>query len=220
MQQKNTVSPRLHLDQESQSIPVPATSNHSITCHPLTEFLLNTQVLGICMQASQLPCTRLLSYLQTSFGYLCKKLCCHLQEPLHAAVKVSGIGKYPFLALERSELRFGDVLVGEQVEQAVQLLNQGLVPADFCVKPLLDTDGVTDDTIKVSPTRSGLWKESLRYLPNAEKLYCCPQSLFQFQVNRPGGMPVGKMTSVYPKELAISHAYMTCWAHGMLFSGC
>ena len=107
------------------------------------------------MQGSQLPCTRLQSHLQAlrDLG--------HLQDPLHAAVQVSGIGKYPFLALERSNLQFGDVLVGEHVEQAVQLLNQGLVPADFCVKPLPSLDSVADDTIKVSPTRSGLLKECL-----------------------------------------------------------
>jgi len=63
--------------------------------------------------------------------------------------------------------------VGEQVEQAVQLLNQGLVPADFCVKPLPASDGVADDTIRVSPTRSGLVKECLRYLFRGEMLFYC-----------------------------------------------
>ena len=117
------------------------------------------------MQGSQLPCTRLRSHLQASGDIS------HLQDPLHAAVQVSGIGKYPFLALERCELQFGDVLLGEQVEQAVQLLNQGLVPADFCVKPLPASDGIADDTIGVSPTRLGLLKECLRYLLSAE-CYC------------------------------------------------
>ena len=120
------------------------------------------------MQGSQLPCTRLQSHLQASGGLS------HLEDPLHAAVQMSGIGKYPFLALERSELRFGDVLVGEQVEQDVQLLNQGLVPADFFVKPLPASDGVADDTIRVSPTRSGLLKECLGNLLGAEMLFYCP----------------------------------------------
>ncbi|KAL0033550.1 hypothetical protein WJX79_003070 [Trebouxia sp. C0005] len=116
---------------------------------------------------------------------------CHADTGYTATVKVSGIGKYPFLALERSELRFGDVLVGEQVEQAVQLLNQGLVPADFCVKPLLDTDGVTDDTIKVSPTRGTLEAgaaASLRisYTPTTSSTFACEH----FAVHSAGGRQV------------------------------
>ena len=151
---------------------VPATSNHSVICHPLAQVFFNTQALGIC---SQLPCTRLQSHLQASGGLSQLQASggfshlqasgglSHLQDPLHAAVQVSGVGKYPFLALERSQLQFGDVLVGEQVEQAVQLLNQGLVPADFCMKPLLASNGVADDTIRVSPTRLGLFKGRCRY---------------------------------------------------------
>lgn len=70
-------------------------------------------------------------------------------------MQVSGIGKYPFLALQRSKLQFAQVLVGEQVEQTVQLLNQGLVPADFSVKPVPASDSFTDETIKLTPSRSG-----------------------------------------------------------------
>ncbi len=33
-------------------------------------------------------------------------------------------------------------------------------------------------------------------------------------------MPVEEMTILYPKELAVSHAYITCRAPDMLFSGC
>ncbi len=143
------------------------------------------------MQGSQLPCTRLQSHLQASGGLSqlqasgghshlqASRGLSHLKDPLHAAVQVSGIGKYPFLALERNELQFGDVLVGEQVEQAAQLLNQGLVPADFCVKPLPASDGIADDTIRISPTRSGLLKESLRYILSAETLLDCPRLLFR-----------------------------------------
>ncbi len=68
---------------------------------------------------------------------------------------MSGIGKYPFLAVERSNLQFGDVLVGEQVEQTIQLLNQGLVPADFSIILAPAAPGsLADDIIKVSPSRS------------------------------------------------------------------
>lgn len=67
---------------------------------------------------------------------------------------MSGIGKYPFLALDRAQLSFGSVLVGEQVEQTVQLVNQGLVPADFTVvQALSGPDALTDTSIKVLPAR-------------------------------------------------------------------
>ena len=117
------------------------------------------------------------------------------------------------MALERSQLQFGDVLVGEQVEQAVQLLNQGLVPADFCVKPLPASDGVADDTIRVSPTRSELLRQCLRYILNAHILFDCPHSLLEFRLHCPRDMPL-KVTHVYPKELAIF-----CLP-AVLFSGC
>lgn len=68
---------------------------------------------------------------------------------------MSGIGKYPFLALGRSDLHFGNVLVGEQVEQTVQLVNQGLVPAVFTVTQGQPASGsFTDNSIKISPSRS------------------------------------------------------------------
>lgn len=83
------------------------------------------------------------------------------QSCVCAVGQVSGIGKYPFLALQRSNLQFGQVLVGEQVEQTVQLLNQGLVPADFSVKPVPASDSLTDETIKLTPSRSGAFAHSL-----------------------------------------------------------
>lgn len=82
-------------------------------------------------------------------------------QPLHHAVlthhhlQVSGIGKYPFLALERADLQFGNVLVGEQVEQTVQLANQGLLAADFNVTQVQPPPGsFADSSVKITPTRS------------------------------------------------------------------
>ncbi|DBA87452.1 TPA: hypothetical protein ACH3X1_004491 [Trebouxia sp. C0004] len=116
---------------------------------------------------------------------------CHADTGYNATVKVSGIGKYPFLALERSKLQFGDVLVGEQVEQAVQLLNQGLVPADFCVKPLPASHGVADDTIKVTPTRGTLEAGAavvlkISYTPTTSGTFACEH----FAVHTAGGRQV------------------------------
>lgn len=86
-------------------------------------------------------------------------------QPLHHAVlthhhlQVSGIGKYPFLALERADLQFGNVLVGEQVEQTVQLSNQGVLPADFTVTQMQPPPGsFADSSVKITPARSdGDW---------------------------------------------------------------
>ena len=67
---------------------------------------------------------------------------------------MSGIGKYPFLSLERSNLCFGEVLVGEQVQQSVQLLNQGLVPAEYAaIHTVPGTDALAGNTIGVSPSK-------------------------------------------------------------------
>ena len=68
--------------------------------------------------------------------------------------QVSGVGKYPFLALQRSDLQFGNVLVGEQVQQTVQLLNQGLVPAEYSVTQSPPASGsFVDTSIKITPSR-------------------------------------------------------------------
>lgn len=106
-----------------------------------------------------------------AFTYHHKGLICGLCQCLlaglwvllhHAAVthhhmQVSGIGKYPFLALERADLQFGNVLVGEQVEQSVQLSNQGLLPADFTVIQVQPPSGsLADSSVKISPVRSGI----------------------------------------------------------------
>ena len=70
-------------------------------------------------------------------------------------IQVSGMGKYPFLALERADLQFGNVLVGEQVEQTVQLANQGLLAADFNVTQVQPPPGsFADSSVKITPTRS------------------------------------------------------------------
>lgn len=83
-------------------------------------------------------------------------LFCHAAVTQHH-VQVSGIGKYPFLALERADLQFGNVLVGEQVEQSVQLSNQGLLPADFTVIQAQPPSGsLADSSVKISPIRSGI----------------------------------------------------------------
>ena len=44
--------------------------------------------------------------------------------------------------------------MGEQVEQSIQLTNQGLVPADFTVvQALSGSDALADTSMKVLPAR-------------------------------------------------------------------
>ena len=49
--------------------------------------------------------------------------------------QLTGSGRYPFLAVEHAELDFGQVLVGEEAEQATVLWNRGEVAADFDAVP-------------------------------------------------------------------------------------
>ena len=91
----------------------------------------------------------------SSSFFLCLHLCHAALEQHHT--QVSGVGKYPFLALERADLEFGNVLVGEQVEQSVRLSNQGLLPADFTVTQVQPPLGsLADSSVKITPTRSGV----------------------------------------------------------------
>ncbi len=102
-------------------------------------------------------------------------------------IQVTGIGKYPFLAVERTDLQFGNVLVGEQVEQTVQLLNQGLLPAEFTVGPVQPTAGsLVESCIKISPTRSGIWKHrhiASQFAASTQCLESFSVSLFQVGVS-------------------------------------
>ena len=73
-------------------------------------------------------------------------------------MQVSGIGKYPFLTLDRNDLRFGDVLVGEQVKQSVQLANVGMVPADFAIMPAHSAAAdAAQHCVKITPSRSAAY---------------------------------------------------------------
>ncbi|KAK9812626.1 hypothetical protein WJX72_000839 [[Myrmecia] bisecta] len=70
---------------------------------------------------------------------------------------LTGIGKFPFLALEQTRLDFGDVLVGEAAEQLVRLSNHSAVPTTFTVEA--QPGEPSDVVFQVIPARGMLAPE-------------------------------------------------------------
>ena len=62
-------------------------------------------------------------------------------------MKVSAIGKYPFITLDAQDIDFETLLVGKTVSRELQLQNSSLVPTSFVIEKVSD-DG-KDPSIKV-----------------------------------------------------------------------
>ena len=62
-------------------------------------------------------------------------------------LKVSAIGKYPFITLDAEDIDFDSLLVGKTVSRELKLQNSSLVPAQFQIEKVSD-DG-KDPSIKV-----------------------------------------------------------------------
>ena len=62
-------------------------------------------------------------------------------------LKVSAIGKYPFITLDHQEIDFETLLIGKTVSRELQLQNSSLVPTSFVIEKVSD-DG-KDPSIKV-----------------------------------------------------------------------
>ena len=62
-------------------------------------------------------------------------------------LKVSAIGKYPFITLDAEDIDFDSLLVGKTVSRELKLQNSSLVPTDFKIEKVSD-DG-KDPSIKV-----------------------------------------------------------------------
>ena len=56
---------------------------------------------------------------------------CLLEGNKMACMKVTGIGKYPFISLEQKAIDFGEIVVGQTRETYLRLSNHSLVPATF-----------------------------------------------------------------------------------------
>ena len=62
-------------------------------------------------------------------------------------LKVSAIGKYPFITLDAEDIDFDSLLVGKTVSRELKLQNSSLVPTQFQIEKVSD-DG-KDPSIKV-----------------------------------------------------------------------
>lgn len=52
---------------------------------------------------------------------------CEFADGKRRELKISGIGKYPYVVTEEDCLDFGDVVVGQTKERPLKILNQSLV---------------------------------------------------------------------------------------------
>lgn len=73
---------------------------------------------------------------------------CSLSTGSNSIMRVTAIGKYPYLSVEPSQVDHGQVLVGASVSSSVKMLNQSLVPANFVVSDDLPND---DQVFRLSP---------------------------------------------------------------------
>lgn len=69
-------------------------------------------------------------------------------------LKVSAIGKYPFITLDAKDIDFSTLLVGKTTSRELQLQNSSLVTTSFEIEKVSD-DG-KDPTIKVNHTSGKL----------------------------------------------------------------
>jgi hypothetical protein len=65
-------------------------------------------------------------------------------------VKMSGIGKFPFVSINHDKLDFESLTVGKETFKTVELRNYSLVKAEYSIEPVND-DG-KDDSIVLSAT--------------------------------------------------------------------
>mmetsp|Transcript_4655 Transcript_4655/g.15410 ORF Transcript_4655/g.15410 Transcript_4655/m.15410 type:complete len:619 (+) Transcript_4655:538-2394(+) len=110
---------------------------------------------------------------------------CLLDGDLSLSTNVSGIGKFPYLALSGSTAEFGDVLVGRTSDVMLRLSNYSLVTASFTIKPRT-SDG--DNVFEVAPTSGVLAPNSFEmvrvsYTPVTSGTF----SSESFKVDTPGG---------------------------------
>lgn len=73
---------------------------------------------------------------------------CALSSGASHAVRLTAIGKFPFVALDRTAVDFGGLLVGQGGQRTVQLANKSMVPATFEV-----AQGDAESAFSVAPTR-------------------------------------------------------------------
>mmetsp|Transcript_15768 Transcript_15768/g.37278 ORF Transcript_15768/g.37278 Transcript_15768/m.37278 type:complete len:1920 (+) Transcript_15768:72-5831(+) len=110
---------------------------------------------------------------------------CHRAEGEPLYLKVSGIGKIPFLNCDTPVMDFGEVLTGTTATQTFSLRNTALVPANFTIRAL---ETGHDATMAIHPTAGtvppdGKMMFSVAYSPAATGAF----SSEHFEVSTPGG---------------------------------
>lgn len=70
---------------------------------------------------------------------------------LQRVLKMSGIGKFPFVSINHERLDFEQLTVGKELSKSVTLRNYSLVKAEYTLDPVND-DG-KDTSIKLSNTQ-------------------------------------------------------------------
>lgn len=63
---------------------------------------------------------------------------CTNEEP--RVIKVSGIGKYPFLQLNTKKLNFESLLIGKSVTKELTIKNSSEVTASFTIQKVIDDE--------------------------------------------------------------------------------
>jgi hypothetical protein len=100
-------------------------------------------------------------------------------------VKLTGIGKFPFLQLSEQSVDHGEVLVGTASKQSIRLLNQSLVTAAVQIR---HGPGPNDGVFRVTPTDGNLapgsWLDlTLHFRPASAGTW----SSETFCISTPGG---------------------------------
>lgn len=93
-------------------------------------------------------------------------------------LKLSAIGKYPFLTINQERFDFETLLVGKVASRDVMLKNQSLVPAQFTVEKIND-DGKDvsfsiDNYSGIVPPNAS-FKITVKYVPSIVGVTSCAQ---------------------------------------------
>lgn len=93
-------------------------------------------------------------------------------------LKMSAIGKYPFLTLNQEKFDFETLLVGKVAQREVILKNQSLVPAQFSVEKINDDGKDASFSIdfyngQIPPNAS--FKIAIKYVPSIVGVTSCSQ---------------------------------------------
>jgi hypothetical protein len=68
-------------------------------------------------------------------------------------IRLSAVGKYPYISVSSQEVDFGDVLVTKQVSKEIILKNNSEVPAQFNLQNVLSSEEFNDNFYSFNPER-------------------------------------------------------------------